>query len=89
MPTTPTSSASRKAGSTPCPPSSWASCSPWRRSKITFGEWGGPSASNEKRIAMVERYGIDILAVRDRVAEDLDKQQRGSEEHAEAEEATA
>jgi ParB/RepB/Spo0J family partition protein len=57
--------------------------------EVTFGEWGGPSASNEKRIAMVERYGIDILAVRDRVAEDLDKQQRGSEEHAEAEEATA
>jgi ParB/RepB/Spo0J family partition protein len=46
--------------------------------EISFGEWGGSGVSNERRIAMVSGYGIDILAVRDKVAEDLERQQGGA-----------
>lgn len=42
--------------------------------EISFGQYAGTSLSATKRVAWAEAYGIDVLAVRDKVAEDMERQ---------------
>lgn len=41
--------------------------------EISFGDWAGTALSGTSRMAVIERYGIDVLAVQARVAEDLER----------------
>lgn len=42
--------------------------------EISFGEFYGTSLHSEKRAALIKSYGIDIVAVQAKVAEDLERQ---------------
>jgi hypothetical protein len=39
------------------------------------GTWGSYEVTDQQRLAVLAGYGIDILAVHDKVAEDLAKQE--------------